>query len=75
MATRQEHLAWCKQRALAYLDQSPPDLKEGFASMSSDLEKHPETQGHIGNVMGVMMLLNGQLNTVEAMRDFIEGYN
>ena len=38
---RAEHLAWCKQRALEYLDQG--DLANAVASMGSDLNKHPET--------------------------------
>jgi len=43
MATRQEHLEWCKKRALEYIDIN--DLQQAFASMVSDLNKHPETKG------------------------------
>ena len=40
--TRDEHLAWCKQRALEYLDRG--ELENAVASMASDLGKHPELQ-------------------------------
>ena len=38
--TRDEHLEWCKKRALEYLDEG--DLQNAFASMGSDLSKHPD---------------------------------
>lgn len=38
---RDEHVAWCKTRALAYVDAG--DLNNAFASMCSDLRKHPDT--------------------------------
>ena len=71
--TRAEHLAWCKQRALEYVDQG--DLKNAFASMASDLNKHEETRDHGGMQLGIMMLMTGQLERRETMRRFIEGFN
>ena len=68
-ATRAEHLAWCKRRALAYL---PDDPEQAFASMGSDLNKHEETRGHIGMQLGMAMLLSGNWGE---MRSFIEGFN
>ena len=50
--TRAEHLAWCKQRALAYVEQG--DLNNAFASMISDLRKHPETEKHGATELGMM---------------------
>lgn len=73
--TRAEHMAWCKQRALEYVDSG--DLNEAFASMASDLGKHPETQNSqafVGSV-GMAMLLSGDLATPEKMRAYIEGFN
>ncbi len=70
--TRDEHLAWCKRRALEYL---PGDTQQAFTSMASDLEKHPETQGHIGMELGLMLMLNGHLESPEEMRKFIDGFN
>lgn len=70
--TREEHLAWCKERALLYVDIG--DLDQAFASMTSDLDKHPETAGHSGSQIGVMMFLGGLLSTREKMREFIEGF-
>lgn len=70
--SRADHLAWCKRRALAYLPGNP---QEAFMSMASDLGKHPETAGHIGAEMGVMLLMTGELKSPEEMREFIEGFN
>lgn len=67
--TRAEYLAWCKQRALAYL---PDDPQQAFMSMASDLGKHDETRAHTGIEIGMMMLASG--NTHE-MRELIEGFN
>lgn len=38
---RQEHLQFCKDRALEYLDRG--DLNNAATSMMSDMKKHPET--------------------------------
>jgi hypothetical protein len=71
--TRQEHLTWCKQRALAELERG--DLNNTFASMASDLGKHPETRGHSAVELGTMLLITGNLSTPQKMREFIEGFN
>lgn len=73
MKNRAEHLHWCKQRALAYVDAG--DLHGAFASMASDLQKHPETAGHIGAVLGMAQLMGGLLDTPAEMRRYIEGFN
>ena len=71
--TRTEHMAWCKQRALEYVDRG--DIKNAFASMVSDLKKHPETENHSGIHLGIGLLMSGSLSTTEQMRKFIEGFN
>ena len=71
--TRDEHIQWCKDRALEYLDRG--DLANALASMLSDLSKHPETEKHAGIQMGVMMMMAGRLSTEPEMRKFIEGFN
>lgn len=73
MATRSEHLEWCKKRALEYVDDG--DLNQAFASMGSDLGKHPETKDHPGINLGMMLLIGGMLGTPEKMREFINGFN
>ena len=70
---REEHLTWCKQRALEYVKAG--DLSQAFASMGSDLGKHPETQNHSGIQLGLMMLLAGHLDSKEKMAEFIRGFN
>ncbi|MCK9629702.1 MAG: hypothetical protein M0R37_14075 [Bacteroidales bacterium] len=69
---RAEHLAWCKRRAMAYVDAG--DLLSAFTSLCSDLGKHPQTRGHAGIELGVRLLYAGQLVTAEQMRDFITGF-
>ena len=71
--TRAEHLQWCKDRALEYVERG--ELQEAFSSMASDLNKHPETIGHAGCELGMMQLMARQLSTAPEMRRFIEGFN
>ena len=71
--TRQEHLQWCKNRALEYVDAG--DLTNALASMGSDLNKHPETRNHAGIQLGMMLMIGGQLSTADDVRKFIEGFN
>lgn len=73
MTTRAEHIAWCKERALLYVDRG--DMEQAFASMTSDLRKHRETENHIAIGLGMQMLMNGFLNTPDKMRHWIEGFN
>ena len=70
---RAEHLAWCKQRALEYADAG--DLQNAYASMASDLNKHPDTTGHPAIQLGMVLLMSGNLKTTGDMRRFIEGFN
>lgn len=72
--TRAEHLAWCKQRALAYLSDDPAsdDPMTAFSSMVSDLNKHKETRGHVAIELGTMLFMT---NNMGDMREFIEGFN
>lgn len=71
--SRAEHLAWCKTRALEYVERG--DMPQAFASMASDLSKHPETANHGAIELGFMMLMGGHLENPSEMRRFIEGFN
>jgi len=71
--TRAEHLAWCKQRALEYVKIG--DANQAYASMGSDLGKHPETANHAGIKLGMMMLMAGQFENMAEVRNWIEGFN
>ena len=72
--TRAEHLAWCKKRALAYLDAGEP-VQDALASMFSDLRKHDETADHAAIQLGGMLMLSGHLSTPAEVRRFIEGFH
>lgn len=72
---RAEHLKWCKQRAIEYVQKG--NLQEAYASMLSDLGKHEDTrsaQGLCGS-LGMALMVSGQLSRPDQMRDFIEGFN
>jgi hypothetical protein len=71
--SRSEHLAWCKKRALEYVDAGV--LLQAFISMASDLGKHSETQNHSAIKLGTMLIFSGHLSTAHEMRKFIEGFN
>lgn len=80
MDSRADHLAYCKRRALEYVDRG--ELQQAMISMISDLNAHPETQGSattIGPLMlGLFMLpanASGSLQNPNEMRRFIEGFN
>lgn len=80
MTTRAEHLAFCKERALRELEYylvHEPDraCANAFTSMASDMSKHPETDSPKLMQLGMMMLMGGMLNTPDAMRRWIEGFN
>lgn len=72
MITRQEHLQWCKDRAMQYVNAG--DFSQAVASMASDLDKHPETAGvaSFAGQLGLMELMLG--TTREKMVHFIEGF-
>jgi hypothetical protein len=71
--SRSEHVQWCKERAYEYLEKG--DVMAAYTSMCSDLEKHPATENHPAIGLGIMLSLNGHLDTVEEMRKFIDGFN
>ena len=73
MTTRKEHLAWCKKRAIDELTRGT--VANAWASMMSDLGKHPETEGHAAIQLGSMMFFAGHLSTPTEMKKFIEGFN
>ena len=70
---RQEHLEWCKKRALEHADKG--NLLNAYASMVSDLNKHSDTTGHSAIGLGMMLMEGGHLETSTKMRDFIMGFN
>lgn len=72
IGTRAEHLAWCKDRALMYLDSG--DITQAMASFASDLNKHSETAGHPAPELMLMHAMSGLLDA-KSCRDLIEGAN
>jgi hypothetical protein len=73
--TREQHLKWCKDRAMEYVNMG--DNSQALASMASDLGKHPDTAPSSGmaSTLGIGLLMAGQLGTVEQGAKFIQGFN
>jgi Tfp pilus assembly protein PilF len=74
MQTREEHLKWCKQRAMEYVKAG--DYQQAVASMLSDLRTHPENAPAATGIcaqLGIMELMNGP--TRESITRYIEGFN
>lgn len=71
IGTRAEHIAWCKARALRYVDAG--DVNNAFASLTADLRSHPETENHPAMELGMMLLMAGHLRTPHEMREWIHG--
>lgn len=71
--TRSEHLQWCKNRALEYVDAG--DMSQAVASMCSDLSKHDETANHVGIQLGEMLMFGGNMTTEAEAKEWINGFN
>lgn len=57
-ATRAEHIAWARKRALEYVEAG--ELTQAVTSMLSDLGKHPETTPPLAEEgMAVLLWANG----------------
>lgn len=70
---RDEHLQWCKDRALEYVKIG--DTRQALASMFSDLRKHEETKNHSAIELGTMLMFGGLLETPAEVEKFINGFN
>lgn len=70
MRSRDEHLAWCKERALEYWRAGA--LSDAVASMGSDLDKHPGT----GTNAALMALAMRYLidHDADGVKRWIEGF-
>jgi hypothetical protein len=70
--TRDEHLTWCKQRALEYV--AVGELDNAVASMGSDLSQHEGTRNPANDgllVLGMMYVVDGD---AAGVRRWIEGF-
>jgi hypothetical protein len=71
--TQDEHLEWCKKRALEYLDAG--DIPNAFTSMLSDVRKHPQLENHPGLMIGAgFMLIPGWISNPVEVRRWIVGF-
>ena len=70
---RQEHLEWCKQRAIEYVEAC--ETENAFVSFQSDMRKHKETENHSSLELMTQMFFGGMLSSPAQMRKFIEGFN
>ena len=75
MRTRQEHLAFCKQRAMEYVNSG--NLLEAVTSMMSDLRKHPETAdtGQALAALGLFACQQAQQGDRDGVIRYIQGFN
>lgn len=71
--SRAEHLRWAKDRALQYIERG--EATKAWASMISDLHKHPELESHVGLDIGTQMVVAGLLRTPEQFKRWIEDFN
>lgn len=75
MKSREDHLNWCKDRALEYVEAG--NNVEAVASMTSDMNKHSETRDSSGSLamLGIQLLSIGAMATKEQGRNWINGFN
>lgn len=72
--TREEHLKWCKKRAIEEMDFCKDPMK-GIISMMSDLRKHPETNSEALVSLCAMQLLVNPKMTRQQVINFLNGFN
>jgi hypothetical protein len=53
--TRDEHIAWCKKRALEYVEGG--NLSHAVANMASDLKTHPDTDNPALNGLAMIDMM------------------
>ena len=72
--TRSEHLQWCKDRAVAYLNEG--QIAEGIASFTSDMRKHEETKATLNNGLSMPLIMQATMsNSGTECIKCIEGFN
>lgn len=71
--TREEHLKWCKERAIQEMDYHK-DPKQGIISIASDLRKHPETNKEAMIQLTMMQLMMKPNITRQEVINFIDGF-
>jgi hypothetical protein len=71
--TRAEHLQWCKDRALEYVELG--DLETAILSMQSDIKKHPETTLEQSIEVALLQILFSQPRTAANVRHWIQSFN
>ena len=69
---RDEHLAWCKKRALEYVERG--NCHEAVSSMLSDLGKHEAFRGGVYDALGFAGLMEISKGPA-VVRYWIEGFN
>lgn len=74
MQTRDEHLQWCKDRAMEYVKRG--ELLGAITSMMSDMEKHPETKLKPAlTQLGMFAAMQAQKGDRDAVERFILGFH
>jgi len=71
--TREEHIKWCKERAIAEMNYSG-NSNDAIISMMSDLRKHPETNSNTLQMLCMFQIMGNQLSR-EKIIEFINGFN
>jgi hypothetical protein len=71
--TRDEHLTWAKDRALAELGSGGGGPTIALASIQSDFSKHPDLTGHTGLELMRLLAISGHLSTERQVREYVEG--
>jgi hypothetical protein len=74
MTSRKDHLDWCKQRAIEYLDRG--DIAKAYASMISDIGKWEGGDLYDALTLAYISMDAMLFRTTAAdMRNWIDGFN
>ena len=72
---RQEHIKWCKERAIEEARFYPDKPWQGIVSMMSDLRKHSETNSRSIQLMCTMQMITKPKMSLQEVINFINGFN
>ena len=79
--TREEHLKWCKERAISEFDYHQKKggfqdaVRNGITSMMSDISKHSEISSPALGMLCLMHMMPGKINSRQEFVNFINGFN
>ena len=73
--TRTMHLSWCKDKAIAEIDDGHPEqITQALQTLIADLGNHPETKHHPLIAIATLEAFGGHINSKEELERLLSGF-